>query len=118
MKHPLFSTKEVDGVHVLKFDQSEVLDAYEIERLGDDIYGYLEPLEAPRVLIDMAKVKHLSSAALGMLLALRGVLERAGGRLGLTNVRDDVMAIFEMTCLDKLIPIFARADEGVAKLAA
>ncbi len=118
MSDGLFSTQKVDGVHVLKFDKSEVLDSYEIERLGDDIYSYLEPLHEPKVLLDMKRVKHLSSAALGMLLALRGVIERDGGRLALTNVRDDVLAIFEMTRLDTLIPIYPGTTEALKQIAA
>jgi anti-anti-sigma factor len=118
VKEGFFSTKVQDGVHILKFNLAEVLDAYEIEHMGDDIYRYLEPVESPRVLLDFAMVKHLSSAALGMLLALRGVIEGGGGRLGLINVRPDVQAIFEMTRLDMIISIYANTDDAVKKVAA
>ena len=118
MNHGLFASREEDGVHVLKFNKSDVLDAYEVEHLGDSIYLYLEPVDQPRVLLDMAKVKSVSSSALGMLLALRGVVDRDGGRLGLVNVCKNVRAVFEMTRLTTLIPIYEDRREAITKIAA
>jgi anti-anti-sigma factor len=118
VNHGLFTSREMDGVHVLRFDKSEVLDAYEIERLGDSIYSYLEQLDKPRVVLDLAKVNNLSSSALGMLLALRGVVDRDGGRLGLMNVCETVRSIFVMTRLTTLIPIYDGPAEAITKMVA
>ena len=45
---PKFSALVERGVHVITIDEAAVLDAYEVEGLGDDIYKYLETLDAPR----------------------------------------------------------------------
>ena len=50
-----FSARIQDGVHVIKFEQSNVLDAHEIEQLGDDIYHHLKPVDTPRVVIDLQR---------------------------------------------------------------
>ncbi len=112
-----FSARIEDGIHVLTFEQTNVLDAYEIEQLGDAIYHHIKPIDTPRVVISLENVQHLSSAALGMLVALRKVaVEKKGGGLCMANVGDDLQSIFKMTSLDKLIPIHDSTAKAVSSL--
>ena len=93
-----FSARIQDGVHVIKFAQSNVLDAHEIEQLGDDIYHHL--------------------AALGMLIALRKiVVDKKGGGLGFANIRSDMRQIFTMTKLDKLLTIHDSTEQAINSMA-
>ena len=112
----LFSDELHDGVHVITFSKSDVLDAYEIERLGDEIYRHVKTIERPRLVIDLDKVRHLSSAALGMLVALKKVVEKKDGRICLANVRDDIRKVFKITKLDKMLKIHNSAEKAVGSL--
>ena len=112
-----FSARVQDGVHVVTFEQSNVLDAYEIEQLGNDIYHYIKPVDAPKLVIDLGNVEHLSSAALGMLVALRKiVVQQKGGGLGIANVSKDLTSIFKMTNLDKLVGMYATTEKAIGSL--
>lgn len=112
-----FSARIENGVHVLTFEQANVLDAYEIEQLGDAIYDHIKPLDAPRLVISLENVQHLSSAALGMLVALRKVaVDQKGGDVALAHVSEDLRSIFKMTRLDKLIPIHDNTAKAVNSL--
>lgn len=113
-----FSERTQDGVLVITFEQSNVLDAYEIEKLGDAIYRRIKPIETPRVVVDLGNVKHLSSAALGMLIAVRQVVvEKKHGGMAIANVNKDLRSIFKVTRLDKLTPMCDSTDKAVRKLA-
>ena len=113
-----FSARIQDGVHVIRFEQSNVLDAHEIEQLGDDIYHHLKPVDTPRVVIDLENVEHFSSAALGMLIALRKiVVDKKGGGLGIANLRADLRPIFTMTKLDKLLTIHDSTEQAINSMA-
>jgi anti-sigma B factor antagonist len=112
-----FSSSVQDGVQIITFEQASVLDAYEIEKLGDGIYQQIKPLEAPKVVIDLSHVDHLSSAALGMLIALRKVVvEKKGGGIAIANVNKDLRSIFKMTRVDKLARMCASTEKAVQSL--
>jgi anti-sigma B factor antagonist len=112
-----FTASVQSGVQIITFEKASVLDAYEIEKLGDAIYHRIKPLEAPKVVIDLSHVDHLSSAALGMLIALRRVVvEKKGGGMAVANVSKDLHAIFKMTKLDKLTKMCASTEKAVQSL--
>ncbi len=113
-----FSVAVDRDVHVIMIDKSKTLDAYEVETLGDQIYEFLEARLAPKVVVDLGNIDHLSSAALGMLIALRAVVERDGGVLCVANVSDDLQALLKMTKLHKVIKIYNSLKEAVGNMAA
>ncbi|MHC4414029.1 MAG: STAS domain-containing protein [Planctomycetota bacterium] len=112
-----FSARVDNGVHVITLLKSHVVDAYYIERLGDDIYRHLKPVDDPRLVVDLANVHHLSSSALGMLIALRTVVQKKDGKICLANVKKDLREIFKLTNLHKLLNIHDSTDKAVTSLA-
>ena len=114
---PKFSSHVDRGIQVIAIDRADTLDAYEVEGLGDDIYKHLENLDAPKVVIDLGHVDHLSSAALGMLIALRAVVEKDGGVVCVANVSNDLHALLKMTKLHKVIKIYDSLKEALGNMA-
>ena len=112
----LFSSRVLNGVHVIKFSRPDVLDAYYIQRFGDQIYHHIKKLEAPRVVVDLDNVHHLSSAAIGMLIALRKIIEQRAGKICIANVSSDLWEIFKLTNLQKLLKIHDGTDKAVKSL--
>ena len=113
-----FSSEVDRGIHVIAIHKANTLDAYEVEAVGDQIYEFLEDLIAPKVVIDLGSVDHLSSSALGMLIALRAVVEKDGGVLCVANISDDLQALLKMTKLHKVIQIYNSLKEAVGSMAA
>jgi anti-anti-sigma factor len=114
---PLFSSRLEAGVHVIRFSRADVLDAHYIERLGDQIYHHIKSVDAPRVVIDLGNVQQLSSTALGMLIALRKVIvDRQGGKIALSNVREELRKVFRITKLNKLLKIHDSTQQAIADL--
>ena len=112
-----FASHVQEGVHVITFSRPDVLDAEYIEQLGDDIYRHLKTVDAPRVVIDLHGARQLSSAALGMFIALKKVIEKRGGRICIANVHRELLEVFKITELHKLLAIHDSTDEAVRNLA-
>ena len=111
-----FETHAVDSVHVVRITQSDVLDAFEIEQLKGELETFVTGLPDPRVVLDLGNVAHLSSSALGMLVAMKSSTEGRSGALALANVRPELLEIFKLTRLDKVLAIHDGVDPAVASL--
>ena len=85
--------------------------------IGRELQAYLAPLDRPRVVIDLGTVRHVSSAALGMLVAARTAVELRGGRICLANVGEKVREVFRAANFQKVLPVHPSVDAAVASLA-
>ena len=108
-----FSVVVHDGIHVIVFSKSEVLNAFEIERLGHELCSYIEHLERPRVVLDLGAVSHISSTAVGMLITAKTTAELRGGRICLANVRDGLLEIFKVTNIQRMLRVYGTTDAAV-----
>ncbi len=94
----------IDHEHVttLAFNEEEQL------RDAEAIREYLnEIIEEGRIhiLFDLENVTYVSSSVLGCFITTFQQLEKKGGKLKITNVRPNVVGVFEMTRLDRIIEI-------------
>lgn len=72
--------------------------------------------EAPKLVVDLSQVKYMDSSFIGALVAgLKHVLTRHG-EMALVNVQSDVLALFELTRLDKVFKIYATISEATNSL--
>jgi anti-anti-sigma factor len=109
-----FVVRAVDGAHVFELQQADMTDGALIQRVGDEIYRALRDLERPRVVVDFHKVRKLSSATLGMLVALSKVIDRKDGVLRVSSLRKDLESIFRITNLHDVFKLCQSTDEAVA----
>lgn len=71
---------------------------------------------SPAVVVDLSDVSFIDSSTLGVLV---GGMKRArgqGGALRLVVPRSDLRRIFEVTLLDRVLPIDATRDEALSAL--
>ncbi|MFC5284764.1 STAS domain-containing protein [Pedobacter alpinus] len=70
-------------------------------------------LTPPKLVIDMTKIEYMDSSFIGALVAgLKNVLSK-GGEMALVKINSDVMALFELTRLDKVFKIYDSLDEAL-----
>jgi anti-anti-sigma factor len=112
-----FSVIVHGGVHVIVLSKHRMLGTFESGPLGAELRSYIDTLEAPRVVLDLAGVEHLSSAALGMLVTTATTTTARGGRICLANLRDDVHVLLRMVKLDRIFAIHPSTDAAVRSLA-
>ena len=101
----IFVIHTTGEAHVVEFNGPDVIEASEIKHAGDEIYHYLKDLQGVKLVLDFNRVKHLSSAALGMIIALNKVIDQRDGQIRIANVGSEIEKIFKMTKLNKLMQI-------------
>jgi anti-sigma B factor antagonist len=112
-----FSSQRHGHVRVVTLSRSDVLDAVYIDQLGEDLQKHARGGgDKPRIVLDLGNVNHLSSAALGMFLVLKNTVEARGGGLCIANVKGDLMQVFKLTKLHKVLRIFDETEQAVEAL--
>jgi anti-anti-sigma factor len=101
---PLLDTHKAGDVTlatVLTPDLSEV----NAEDLGKELFRLVEGVARPRLRLDLARVRFLTSTVLGKLVALHKRVRAAGGELVLLNAAGGVYEVFEVTRLHQVLDV-------------
>ncbi len=110
---PVSVTQQKD-INVVQFTNNRILDEANIAEIGQALTALAEAKDRPKILLDFAKVDHLSSAALGMLINVNNRVKQQSGQLRLSNIRPQIMEVFEITKLNKLFKILPTRAEALA----
>jgi len=109
----LYITRQVEGVTIVAFQQSQILDAMTIERMSNNLKELLESQEGGRFVFDFSQVTYMSSSALGMLIGLQRRIAQRGAQLKLTGIGEEIMEVFRITKLDTVFDIYKEASAAV-----
>jgi len=109
----LYDSREVDGVTVVTFRQSQILDAMTIERMSTSLKELVASQEGGQFIFDFSIVTYMSSSALGMLIGIQRRISQKGARLKLTGIQDEIMEVFHITQLDTVFDIYKDTDGAV-----
>jgi len=109
----LYDTREVDGITVVTFRQSQILDAMTIERMSTGLKELVGGREGGRFVFDFSRVTYMSSSALGMLIGIQRRVTRKGARLKLAGIQDDIMEVFRITQLDRVFDIYKGTEAAL-----
>ena len=77
------------------------------------IASYIKERPA-QLVVDLSGVTFIDSSGLAVLIRAREDVKRYGGKLTLSGIKEDVLAIFEMARLDQVFLIDPGADELLA----
>ena len=110
--HRRIDASKVGEVTVVRFIDKKILDEASIQELGAELFGLVEQLNRKSILLNFADVEFLSSAALGKLITLDRKVKTAKGRLKMSNIRPEILEVFQITKLNKVFDI--RGDEAEA----
>jgi len=112
--HHRLDVSKVGGVSVVRFVDRRILDASNIEELGDELFALVEADHLKNLLLNFTGVEFLSSAALNKLIILDKKVKSSGGKLVLCDLRQEIKEVFAITRLDQLFSISNSEQEGMA----
>jgi anti-anti-sigma factor len=69
---------------------------------------------ATRMVVDFEQLDYISSAGLGELIVTLKLLKEKGGQLAVANVRGNVLSVFEMCGIQKLLGIHNSVADALA----
>ena len=101
-------------VTTVEFQTPRLMDAKGISTIGEQLYELVEKRDRKKLILDFSKVRFMSSSALGMLVNLHNKSTAIKGVLVLCGLRKDLMKVFEITKLTKILRFCADEKEALA----
>ena len=105
---------EVGDVAVVRFVDRKILDAANIQELGEELFTLVEDEGRKQLLLNFSNVEFLSSAALNKLIILDKKVKSHGGKLKLSNLKPEIYEVFVITRLNQLFDIKDDESEAVS----
>ncbi len=102
-----------DGVSIVGFKDSSILDVVTIQQLGKELSDVVAAAPAGRVILDFSDVRFLSSQALGVLVSLQRQADKSKTNLVLCSIRPEIVRIFKITNLDRIFRFFPGRAEAL-----
>ena len=111
----LLEIEDIADIHIVMFKDSSVLDQANIERIKDDLIAVVSDERKPKMIVSFENVQHISSAVLGMLMAVEKGIRKQKGQLRLAAINPSLMEVFTLTRLDKVFKIFDDTEKALKK---
>jgi anti-anti-sigma factor len=84
---------------------AEYLGSENASAVAEELFGLVGEANGSELLLDLQNVRYMTSTGLTVLLALRGKLHAAGGRLSLCNPSPQVVEVLDVTRLNTLFEV-------------
>ncbi len=101
------STKDVDGILVVRFEDPASLNEVPSLWSREAIYKEVLARQGPLVAVDLIGIDYVSSLGIGALVGLLKRVQNQGGRLVLVSVHPYVVDVLTGIHLSTLLPIVA-----------
>lgn len=112
--HKRIDVSKIGDVTVVKFVDRKILDETGIQELGSELFSLVELDNRRSILLNFDNVDFLSSAALGKLITLDRKVKSAQGRLKMSNIRPEILEVFQITKLNKVFDIRGEEAEAIS----
>jgi anti-sigma B factor antagonist len=100
-------------VAVVRLIDDRVMDLQRISRLGEELMSLADSQSPVKVVINMDNVRFLSSSAINKLIVLERRLSSNGGNLKLSNLRQEVEEVFNITQLSSVFDICPDEQQAI-----
>ncbi|MFO7906086.1 MAG: STAS domain-containing protein [Planctomycetota bacterium] len=109
----LLRTQETDGVLVVRFQESKLLDEVKIQEIGSELLEAVSAATSKRLVLNFSGVDFMSSAMIGKLVLLNKKCKAEGVTLKLSDISDSVSEVFEIMKLNKIFDVYKTQDKAV-----
>jgi anti-anti-sigma factor len=104
--------EQVGDVDVVRFNCQSIVDRDVVRGIGDQLDRLMGRVSSPRMVLNLRGVEHMTSTMLGKFISMHKRIETLGGRLVLSDINRELLPVFKVTQLDRLLNLFP--DEAVA----
>ncbi len=103
-------TEELDSAIVLTIE-TDVLDAGNTDAFKASIFPFLDNNE--QVILDLSQLTFIDSSGCGTLLSCYNQMKSKSGRLKIFGVQEQILQVFDLIRLDRIIDIFNTKDAAL-----
>lgn len=107
------NTEEIDGVLVVAFTDTKILDEAKIQQIGSELMECAVTAGDNKLLLDFDSVSFMSSAMIGKLVLLHKKCKASDVTLKVCNISDNVMEVFKITRLHKVFDIHKDREKAL-----
>jgi anti-sigma B factor antagonist len=101
---------------IVEFLDRRLVDQMLLERVGAQLNELVDGETNPMLVLSFSKVEFMSSAALGILIALEARLATQGGKLALAEIDPELLKLFTLTKLHKVMKIHKTTQAALDSL--
>jgi anti-anti-sigma factor len=91
-------------------------EAQQIEAMPKQHYRRVDEMDVKKLILDFGKVQFLASAAIGVLMNLHKKSTAIKGTVIICSLRKELMKVFEIMKLTKVLKFAANEDEALVQL--
>lgn len=111
---PFFTVRQYHGHALVEFQTESLMNPLELERVGHGLYRLVDDEHHHHILLDFARVRYLSSQAVGIILTMnKKVAQFKDGSLVLCGVGAQLLQLLKITRLDKVLTIVPTLKDAV-----
>lgn len=107
------STENIGAITVITLDM-EILDAINTDEFKQNIFIIFDTNK--HFVLNMEKIRFVDSSGCGTLLSCSNRLKKKGGNISLCSVQENVLNLFELIRLDRLIDIYKTKEAAIKAL--
>ena len=108
--------QRVGNVTIIEFTSVSMLDQMSIESVRLELNQLVEKTAVPKFIVSFETVTMVSSAILGILIALQKFAKIKGGEVRVIHVSPALQQVFQLTKIDKMIKICKNLDDAMVKI--
>ena len=106
-----FLSTETNGeIVTVHFKHARIVEETVIQQISAELLALIDKTTETNVLLNFDHVEFLSSSALGALIKLNKKCKEYKINLKLCNIQSDIMQVFKITRLDKVLAIYRDAE--------
>ncbi|HQL53998.1 MAG: STAS domain-containing protein [Phycisphaerae bacterium] len=113
---PKILVQKMWDVTVVDFQEARLLEAQQIEAIAKELYRLVDEMDVKKLILDFGKVQFLASAAIGVLMNLHKKSTAIKGTVIICSLRKELMKVFEIMKLTKVLKFAANEDEALVQL--
>jgi anti-anti-sigma factor len=102
------------SVSVISFVAASIGSIEDVERIGNDVRGYVEDNQPRNVVVDFDGVKFFSSQILGLLVDMWRRLKEYDGQVFISGINPQLSRVFKITNLDRIFEFYPDIESAVA----
>lgn len=109
-------TEENGEVTIVYFNDAKILDEAKIQQIGKELMEKAADIAADskKMLVNFENVTFMSSAMIGKVILLNKKAKSSDIKLKLCNISDNVMEVFKLMRLHKILDICKDEEKAVA----
>lgn len=108
-----FELDRVGDVLFVRVTTEAIVDPYAIEQFRSGLLAIVDRESCERLILELNRVKHVATGALGALAKLRERITERGGTLEVCGPGEEVAKVLEITQLKRIIPVHVDRDEAL-----